>query len=185
MRRGWDWYWTLSGGRQALAFLLLLALGSALSFLATSTAMLWWPTVAQEGGSLSGSSASSAPQRTESTYISKPPPKDMDLRITRARWVGQRVVVEGGWSGDVSSVYCDLFEGDETEARVTDWWERGVPAKMSWSERTFTQEFVEAKGREIEDPVDPKKRYWVLCSGNFTGGWGMQPSAAVKGTPPG
>jgi len=56
---------------------------------------------------------------------------------------------------------------------------------MSWSERTFTQVFVGAKGREIEDPADPKKRYWVLCSGNFTGGWGMQPSAAVDGTPPG
>jgi len=184
MRRAWEWFWSLSGGRQALAFLLLIVVASSLSFLVTSTVILWWPLVAQEGGSAGGSLAPPASQRTETTYITKPPPTDMDLQITRARWVGERVVVEGGWSGDVSSVYCDLFEGNETDARVTDWWERGVPAKMSWSERTFTQEFVEAKGREIEDPVDPQKRYWVLCSGNFTGGWGMQPSAAVKGTPP-
>jgi len=184
MRRAWDWYWALSGGRQALASLALIALASLLSFLVTSTAILWWPMVAQEGSSLSGSPASSAPSRSETTYLSKPPPKDMDLQITGARWVGERVMVEGRWSGEVSSVYCDLFEGNETDARVTDWWERGVPAKMSWSERTFTQFFVGAKGREIEDPVDPRKRYWVLCSGNFTGGWGMQPSSAVDGTPP-
>jgi len=172
MRRAWKWFLGLSGGRQALASLLLIVVASLLSFLVTSTAILWWPLVAQEGGSAGGSLASPAPQRTENTYITKPPPKDMDLQITRARWVGDRVVVEGEWSGEVSSVYCDLFEGGETDARVTDWWQRGAPAKMSWSKRTFTQVFEEAKGREIEDPVDPKKRYWVLCSGNFTGGWG-------------
>jgi len=184
MRRAWDWYWALSGGRQALASLALIALASLLSFLVTSTAILWWPMVAQEGSSLSGSPAFSAPSRSETTYMSELPPKDMDLQITGARWVGERVMVEGRWSGELSSVYCDLFEGNETDARLTDWWERGVPAKMSWSERTFTQFFVGAKGREIEDPVDPRKRYWVLCSGNFTGGWGMQPSSAVDGTPP-
>jgi len=43
----------------------------------------------------------------------------MDLQITRARWVGERVVVEGRWSGDVSSVYCDLFEASSAASMST------------------------------------------------------------------
>jgi hypothetical protein len=95
-------------------------------------------------------------------------------------------VVEGTWSGDLalSSVHCDLLEGGES-GRSTDWWDRSVGTDMSFSERTFSQEFVQAEGRKIEDPIDPESSYRVLCSGQFSGGWSTTDSAPVKGTPPG
>ena len=82
--------WALSGWQLALTLLLGTAHLSLLSFLVTSTAIL-----------------------------TKQPSTDMDLQITRARWVGERVVVEGGWSGDVSSVYCDLFEASSAASMST------------------------------------------------------------------
>lgn len=107
----------------------------------------------------------------------------MDLKLTRVMWEGEEVVVEGSWSGDISSVHCDLFEGGEDASRVTDWWDREIYPVMSWSERTFAQTFVEAKGRRIEDPINPEERYRVLCSGAFPGGWSMSADAEVEGTP--
>ncbi len=178
MQRAWEWLWGLSGWRLALALLL----GGLLSFLITSTVLLWWPVVAQEGDT---SQSTPAQQRTEHTYITKRPPKNMDLEITSAQWEGEKVVVEGKWAADVSSVHCDLFEGDKTDARLTDWWDRGVPAKMDWSHKTFTQVFVRAKGRKIENPPDPNEHYWVLCAGNFSGAWEMEPSAPIRGAPSG
>jgi hypothetical protein len=56
---------------------------------------------------------------------------------------------------------------------------------MSWSERAFTQSFIEAKGRKIEDPIDPSSHYSVMCSGQFSGGWQISDSTQVEGTPPG
>lgn len=107
---------------------------------------------------------------------------DIDLRISDARWEGGRPVVEGTWRGDVSSVHCDLFEGGG-EGIATDWWDRGGRTRMDWSKRTFTQEFVEAKGREIEDPIDPEASYGVACWALFSNGGQMGDEAPVEGTP--
>jgi hypothetical protein len=93
-------------------------------------------------------------------------------------------VVEGTWEGKISSVHCDLFEGGKQGRRVTDWWDRGVPSKTSLSRRTFAQEFVEAKGRKIEDPLDPAVRYSTSCQAEAEGGAAFD-DAWVEGRPPG
>jgi hypothetical protein len=80
--------------------------------------------------------------------------QDNDLSIASARWEGEKVVVEGTRRGDISSVHCDLLRGDASGS-TTDWWDRTVGTRMDWSARAFTQEFVEAGGRKIRDPIDP------------------------------
>ena len=45
---------------------------------------------------------------------------DYALKIERARWEGERAVVEGTWRGDLSSVHCDLFEGGYS-GHAIDW----------------------------------------------------------------
>ena len=110
---------------------------------------------------------------------------DFSVEITSARWEGEKGVVEGKWKGDLdlSSVRCDLLEGKES-ARPTDWWDRSVEPDISFSERTFSQEFVEAEGTKIEKPLDPESRYWVFCLGRFSDGWLTAGRAPVTGTPP-
>ena len=107
---------------------------------------------------------------------------DYALKIERARWEGERAVVEGRWRGDLSSVHCDLFEGGYS-GRTIDWWDRSVAAKMSFSERTFSQEFVRAKGG-VEDQIDPKGEYWVKCWAFFSEGSAAGDDAPVEGSPP-
>jgi hypothetical protein len=107
-----------------------------------------------------------------------------EMSITGARWEGEKAVVEGTWEGKISSVHCDLFEGGKQGRRVTDWWDRGVPSKTSLSGRTFAQEFVEAKGRKIENPLDPAVRYSTICQAEAEGGAAFD-DAWVEGSPPG
>jgi len=59
------------------------------------------------------------------------------LKIEKARWEGDKAVVEGTWRGDLSSVHCDLLERGEAE-RPIDWWDRSVAADASFSDRTFS-----------------------------------------------
>lgn len=112
---------------------------------------------------------------------------DINLEVTDARWVGEKVVVEGRWWGatGISSVDCDLFEGNENAQRATRWWDRSVTASMDWTRHTFSQDFVEAEGGETQEPIDPASEYSVTCSAYFSGGWSMAASGQVAGTPPG
>jgi hypothetical protein len=107
---------------------------------------------------------------------------DYDLKIERARWEGERAVVEGTWRGDLSSVHCDLLEGGYS-GHAIDWWDRSVTAKMSFSDRTFAQEFVRARGT-VKDRIDPKGGYWVKCWAFFSEGSAAGDDALVEGTPP-
>jgi len=127
------------------------------------------PGVTSPGGGTGSGSAGAVP--------------NIGVKIASARWEGEKAVVEGTWKGDLSSVHCDLLQGGD-QGRATDWWDRGVPAKMNWSHKTFTQVFVQAKGTKIKNPVDPNEPYWVRCSGLFSGGWSTSGSAKVEGTPP-
>jgi hypothetical protein len=109
--------------------------------------------------------------------------RDVDLLISDARWEGRRLVVEGTWRGDVSSVHCDLLEGGG-QGTVTDWWDRKGRTRMDWSRRSFSQEFYEARGREIEDPIDPDWTYGVACWALFSNGQRMgDEEAPVYGAP--
>jgi hypothetical protein len=189
MRGTLDWFSGLNLVQKVLAVLFAALLLFSASYLVTN-AFLWLvgagdrtDSPVEEGAvpeSASPGSAGTASASPESTV------PDFAVEIASARWEGEKAVVEGTWRGglEISSVHCDLLEGGES-GRSTDWWDRSVGTDMSFSERTFSQEFVEAGGREIEQPIDPESSYWVLCSGQFSGGWSMTDTAPVKGTPPG
>ena len=120
---------------------------------------------------------------TPSSSASASPSVSTTLEIERARWEGDRAVVEGTWQGDLSSVHCDLLEGSRS-GQAIDWWDRSVAAKTSFSGRTFSQEFVRANG-DVRDPIDPKGEYWATCWGQFSDGLATGDDAPVKGMPPG
>jgi hypothetical protein len=194
MRGTLDWFSGLNLVQKVLAVLFAALFLFSLSYLVTTT-VLWLAgagdradSAVEEGAVLEGASSgstgtASASPGSASAGSTVP---DFAVEIASARWEGGKAVVEGTWSGDLalSSVHCDLLEGGES-GRSTDWWDRSVGTDMSFSERTFSQEFVQAEGRKIEDPIDPESSYWVLCSGQFSGGWSMTDTAPVKGTPPG
>jgi len=92
-------------------------------------------------------------------------------------------VVEGTWRGELSSVHCDLMEGGKAE-RAIDWWDRSVAAEQSFSDKTFSQEFVRAKG-SVKDRIDPKSDYKAVCSAQFSEGWSVTDIALMEGRPPG
>lgn len=105
-----------------------------------------------------------------------------NIRITDARWEGERAVVEGSWEGELSAVYCSLYRGQEPDS-VADWWDRSRGPTLVWSDRTFEQDFVEDEGREAREPLDPEAQYSVRCSGMFVGGRSVDSVAPVEGAP--
>ena len=123
--------------------------------------------------------ASLRPGASASAF-SKP---DYALKIEGARWEGERAVVEGTWQGDLSSIHCDLLEGGRA-GRAIDWWDRSVAAKQSFSDKTFSQEFVRAKGR-VKDRIDPEGDYKAACWAQFSGGGLTGSVAPMEGRPPG
>jgi len=104
------------------------------------------------------------------------------LRITDARWEGERAVVEGSWEGALSTVYCGLHRSRDPDG-VADWWDRSRGPTLVWSDRTFEQEFVEDEDREAREPLDPQADYSVRCSGTFAGGRSTDAAAPVEGAP--
>jgi hypothetical protein len=105
-----------------------------------------------------------------------------DLRISDARWEGERAVVEGSWEGELSTVYCGLHRSRDPDS-VSDWWDRSRGPTLDWSDRTFEQVFVEDEGREAQEPLDPEADYSVRCSGTFVGGRSTDAAAPVEGAP--
>ena len=181
MRRASGWFWELNLGQKVLAVLFGGLLLFSVTYLVTS-GLLWLLFANPEtSASVDEGSRPEEPSVPDDVFTTPP---GMDLRITRAEWVGNTVEVEGRWGGEISSVHCDVFEGGD-EQRVTDWWDRSVPPAMSWSERTFTQVFVEAEGGKAEEPIDPSTRYSVICLGAFSGGWSTNDSVLVGGEPSG
>ena len=124
-----------------------------------------------------GSSASA------SASASAPSVPTIALKIERARWEGDKAVVEGRWQGELSSVDCDLMEGGKAE-HVVHWWDRSVAAEQSFSDKTFSQEFVRAKG-SVKDRIDPESAYKAVCSAHFSEGWSTGADASMEGHPPG
>ena len=179
-----DWYLGLRLGQKivvavALAIALFLATLATylVSLLILSASGVGQGAAPHQGGKLApaslrpgaSASASSAPNFT--------------LQIESARWEGKRAVVEGRWRGELSSVHCDLLEGGKA-GRAIDWWDRSVAARMSFPKKTFSQEFVRAKGR-VNDRIDPKGDYWAVCWAQFSEGSSTGDDAPVRGTPPG
>jgi len=175
-----DWYLNLNFGQKIVVGVLsavgvfLVPYFASLAFLSSAPSDRNSPQAGASALSITSPKASSATPFPESP--------DIRLKITSARWEGEKALVDGSWKGDVSSVHCDLLQGG-SKGSVTDWWDRSVGTSMDWSGQTFTQDFVKARGRKIEDPIDPTSRYTAVCSAQFSGGWSMNNGAAVEGAP--
>jgi hypothetical protein len=177
-----DWYLGLNLGQKIVVGVAVPVLVFVLAYLASIVILLAagvgpedYPP-RQEGGTPAPASLQPGASASAS---SKP---DYALMIERARWEGERAVVEGTWQGNLSSVHCDLLEGGRA-GRAIDWWDRSVATKMSFPDGTFSQEFVRASG-ELEDRIDPKGEYWVTCWAQFSEGSAAADDAPVEGTPP-
>jgi len=183
-----DWYLGLSLGQKIVVGVAVAALVFGGSYLAS---LLIFSVAGVEradsphqgqtpspGRPRSGASASSA---SASASASSAPA--IDLKIERARWEGDKAVVEGSWQGDLSSVHCDLLEGDKAN-RAIDWWDRSVAAEQSFSDKTFSQEFVRAKGN-VKDRIDPESDYKAVCWAQFSEGSATGDYTLMEGRLPG
>src|SRR5215203_169027 len=138
-----------------------------------------------QGGKPAPASLSPGASTSASASASASSAPVVELKIERARWEGDRGVVEGGWREDLSSVHCDLLVGGKgSRGRAIDWWDRSVAAQESFSDKTFSQEFVGAEGT-VKDHIDQQADYWVVCGAQFSEGWSTQDVAPMEGRPPG
>ena len=129
------------------------------------------------GGGDEGSSEQQPPEPTD-VQVEVP---DVSLEILRAEWNEDRVEVEGQWTGDISSVQCDLFEGEDFA--VVQWWDRAISPTYDMSGQTFTQAFGAAGQGEDEGSIDPTAEYHVICQGAFPERITTADEAQVEGTP--
>jgi hypothetical protein len=179
VQRVFDQFLRLHIAQKVLVVLFAVLLLFAASFLISTAVFRSMAGGSEQANSPSKQSADDGGHDTGSASPEKKPP-DISLKISSARWEGQKAVVEGAWGGgEVSSVHCDLFEG----VAPTRWWDRSVGAQMDWLGQTFTQEFVSARGSEGWEPLDPLATYTVTCSAWFAGGVGTNASAEVGGKP--
>jgi len=183
VQRAFEWFSGLNLIQKVLAVLFAALFLFSLSYLVSTVVLSLGSgdradSPLEEGTApITASPASSASASAETTV------PDNKLSITGARWEGEKAVVEGTWKGELSSVHCDLLEGDAS-GKPTRWWDRSVGTRMDWSGRSFTQEFVE-NGGEGEESLDPGASYGVTCSAQFSDGWQVNDGASVEGTPPG
>jgi len=182
-----DWYLGLGLGQKIVVGVAVAALVLAGSYLASllilSVAAVMRADSPPQGQTPAPASPRPGSSASASASASSSSAPTIALKIERARWEGDKAVVEGTWQGELSSVHCDLLEGSKAE-RAIDWWERSVAAEHSFSDRTFSQEFVRAKGR-VKDRIDPEGAYKAVCSAQFSGGWSTAYDTPIAGRPPG
>jgi len=182
-----DWYLGLSLGQKIVVGVAVVALVFVGSYLASllifSVVGVGGADSPPQGGTPAPGSPRPGASASASASASVSSAPAIALKIERARWEGDKAVVEGTWQGDLSSVDCDLMEGGKAE-RAIDWWDRSVAAEQSFSDKTFSQEFVRAKGR-VKDRIDPEGDYKAACWGQFSGGALTGSTAPMEGRPPG
>ena len=180
-----DWYLGLSLGRKIVVGVAVAALVFVGSYLASL--LILSVTVMRADfppqGQTPPAPASPRPGASASASASASSAPAIALKIERARWEGDKAVVEGTWQGDLSSVHCDFMEGGKAEHAI-DWWDRSVAAEQSFSDKSFSQEFVRAEGR-VKDGIDPQGEYKAVCWAQFSGGAATGNDAPIAGRPPG
>src|SRR5215213_9360263 len=169
-----DWFSRLNLLQKVLALLFVALFLFSLSYLIASTVLyLSYGDKAnspiEKGAAPNTASPGSSASASASAEATIP---NNELSISRARWEGEKAVVEGTWKGEASSVHCDLLEGGAS-GTPTRWWDRSVGTQMNWEAQTFTQEFVAAEGGEGEESLDRVASYGVVCSGQFSDGWSV------------
>lgn len=175
----------MSGGGKALALLVGILAVFALTFILIFGAGVTWRLSQGEGVRIPGGSGddSEAVRTQEATRAQERTSSRVEagLEIIRAEWSGDRVVVEGEWEGELSSVSCDLFEGEDSEdLGLVEWWDRTVPVEYDTPNRTFTQTFVAGDG----EAIDPEAEYRVICTAIYPDFLMTSDEAPVEGSPP-
>ena len=187
MQRAYEWFLGLNLTQKVLAVLFAALFLFSLSYLLTTVVLYLGgagdrvDSPVEEGAAPNTASPGSSASASASAEATVP---NNELSISRARWEGEKAVVEGTWKGEASSVHCDLLEGGAS-GTPTRWWDRSVGTQMNWEAQTFTQEFVAAEGGEGEESLDRVASYGVVCSGQFSDGWSVNDAAPVEGMPPG
>jgi len=173
VQSAFDWFSRVSLIQKVLVVLFALLLLFSASYLVSTTVFR------AMGG---GSERANTPSEESSSPRPKKRQPPVSLKISSARWEGQKAVVKGSWKGgvEISSVYCNLLEGG-LSGKPTRWWDRSIGTQMDWLDQTFTQEFVAGRETEGWEPLDPEASYSVLCSGSFSGGL-VNETAKVQGT---
>ncbi len=174
-----DWYLDLNIGQKVVVGVAV-AVGL---FLATFLATLLILSSSERGEEAPPRAGTPAPASSSASASASSVPR-FAVEIERARWKGEKAVVEGSWRGDLSSVHCDLLEGGDA-GHAIDWWDRSIAADASFSEGTFSQEFVCSEGRSVKDRIDSEQDYWAVCWAQFSDGGAAGTEAAVRGAPPG
>ena len=177
-----DWYLGLTRGQKVVAATAVFVLVIVFTYLASVVILLAAGVGPGDPPPQQGGMPAPASPTPSSSASASSPSDNTVLTIERARWEGDKVVAEGAWHGDLSSVHCDLLEGSRS-GQAIDWWDRSVAAETSFSGRTFSQEFVRARG-DVENHIDPKSKYWATCWGQFSDGLATGADTPVKGTPP-
>ena len=181
-----DWYLGLGLGQKivvGVAVAALVLVGSYLASLLILSVTVMRADTPPQGQTPAPASPKPGSSASASASASASSAPTIALKIERARWVGDKAVVEGTWQGELSSVHCDLLEGGKAE-RAIDWWDRSVAAEQSFSDKTFSQEFVRAKDR-AKDRIDPESDYKAVCSAQFSEGWSTVDDAPIAGRPSG
>ena len=176
-----DWYLGLILGQKIVVGIAVPALVFVFAYLASIVILLAAGVGPKDYASEEGGTPAPASLRPGASASAFSAP-DFALKIERARWEGDEAVVEGTWQGDLSSVHCDLLE-DGRAGSAIDWWDRSLAAKANFSERTFSQGFVRARGK-VEEGIDPKGEYWAVCWAQFSEGSATGDEAPVEGKPP-
>jgi len=176
-----DWYLGLNLGQKIVVGIAISALVFVFTYLASLLILSAAGVGREDYPPQEGATPAPASLRAGASASASSPPA-IPLKIERARWEGDRAVVEGTWQGDLSSVHCDLLEGGRS-GQAIDWWDRSVAAEASFPERTFSQEFVRAGGREVKDRIDPEGDYWAVCWAQFSDGDAAGDEAPVEGAP--
>src|SRR5215207_3236412 len=167
-----DWYLGLRLGQKivvGVAVAALVLVGSYLASLLILSVTVMRADTPPQGQTPAPASPRPGSSASASASASAPSTPAIALKIERARWEGDKAVVEGRWRGDLSPVHCDFMEGGKAEHAI-DWWDRSVAAEQSFSDKSFSQEFVHAEGR-VKDRIDPESAYKAVCSAQFSDGW--------------
>ncbi len=193
MQRLADWFLGLGVGGKVFATLVGMLAAFTLMFILIFGVGLTWRLSQGEEVRMPGSGGEPEADRSQAEITARESMEERteegseerpgaDVMVGRAEWEGGGVVAEGSWTGRMSSVRCDLFEGEEDsdDLQFVGWWDRSVPAEYDRRGRTFTQAFAPAAGESIA----PDAEYEVLCWGIFQNLRITSELAPVEGEPP-
>src|SRR5829696_9517702 len=113
-----DWYLGLGLGQKIVvggALAALVLVGTHLASLLILSVTVMRADSPPQGQTPAPKSPRPGSSASASASAGAPSAPTIALKIERARWEGDKAVVEGTWRWELSSVHCDLMEGGKAE----------------------------------------------------------------------